>query len=42
MIQVNKSEASLGVAKSYNNNVEILSCAEVELLLSIIEYLQRV
>lgn len=42
MIQVNKSEANLGMAKSYNNNVEKLSCAGAELPFSIIKYLQRV
>lgn len=44
MIQVNESEANLGVAKSYNNNnnVEILSCARAELPLSFIKYLQRI
>lgn len=44
MIQVNRSEANLGVAKSHdnNNNVEISSHARAELPLSIIKYLPHV
>lgn len=40
-IQVNKSEANLGVAESHNNNVEIPSHARAELPLSI-KYLPHV
>lgn len=43
MIQVNKSEANLGVAKSHNNNnVEMPAHARAELPLSSIKYLPHV